>query len=355
MAKHMLGIMGKMRILRIVAIGILCPFIAWANALAQSPPFALQPAFPPGVEMHVKATPEIATIGDPIRIDLEITAPSGYRIEIPKPASHIGDFTILDFSSGRAAAIGKSEKRIAASSTQPQTSQHYRAHLLAALYKTGTFTFPALLIKLTAADGKEIALSSTAVTIEIRSVLSDKNQELKDLKKQADLPERRGWIIWLVIAAVLIAGAIIWILLRRKRRRATPLSPEQVRNLMDLAEADLRALLARGFPDSGGEKPFYVLLSEIARRILEAGYEIHTAERTTAEIVSSLNGKPEIESAAAGLIESFLFRCDAVKFARYIPSPTEHDAAAHDALQILAEARKAVLSRQPVVDSEGTG
>jgi hypothetical protein len=346
--------MKKKRLPFFALIWIILPVFVLPDAMGQSPRNGAQITLPPGVEIHIKATPEVATVGDPIRIDLEVIMPSGYRVEIPRLDTQIGDFTILDFIPEPAAPdIGKSEKPATPSPPQPGVSQHYRAQILAAIYKSGKFTFPPIQMKLTAANGKEVALSSTPANVEIRSVLSDKNPGLMDLKKQAEIPERRGWIIWLVIAAVLVIGAIIWIIHRQKPMHTTPLSPAQVRNLMDLAEADLRALLACGLPGNGSEKQFYVLISEIAKRILETGYEIHAAERTTSEIINSLSGRPDMESGKIEFIESFLFRCDAVKFAKYAPSMVEHEAASNDALQILAEAKKAVGSRQAA--ASGTG
>ena len=87
-------------------------------------------------------------------------------------------------------------------------------------------------------------------------------------------------------------------------------------------------------------KEFYVLLSEIVKRILEAGYEIHTAEQTTSEIMESLARKSDLEPEKLNRIESFFVRCDVVKFAKYVPSTPEHEAASENALEILAEAKK---------------
>lgn len=322
------------------------------DAAGQSSQKSAPPVLPPGIETHVKATPEIATVGDPIRIELEVTAPSGYRVEILRPEMQTGDFSILEFSAGPATPhLEESGKAVTAFPPQ----QHFQAQILAALYKTGKFIFPPIKMELAAAGGKEIAFSSSPVTIEIQSVLTGKNQDLKDLKEQAEIPERRGWIFWLAAAAALAIAAIIWILWRRRRTRPISLSPEQVRNLMDLAEADLRTLFAHGLPGDGNEKLFYVQLSEIVKRILEAGYAVPTAERTTSEIINSLHGIPDMESGVIGLIESFLFRCDAVKFAKYVPSTAEHDAAANDAMQVLAKARKAAGNRQSSAGSAGAG
>jgi hypothetical protein len=338
--------MGKRNSLFVAALWIMGLAFVSPVIPAQTPPEATRPSLPPGVEINVKAAPEIATVGDPVRIDLNVSMPAGCRVEVPKPELQIGDFTLLDFFPGPTLpGGGKSGKAATPSQTQAGASRQHQAQIVAAVYKTGKFTFPSIQLKLRTADGKEIAFLSPRVDVEIRSVLDDKNQNLIDLKKQAEIPERWPWFLWCLIAAlVLILGAAVWILLRRRRKRPVPLSPEQVLNLIDLAEAELRNLLARGLPENGNEKQFYILLSDIIKKILEAGYEIHTAEQTTSEIMFSLHKKSDLESGKTELIESFLLRCDVVKFAKYIPSRIEHEATSKDALQILMEARKAVGS-----------
>jgi hypothetical protein len=302
-----------------------------------SMPALAQSSLPEGVNIKAKAAPEIATIGDPIRIDLMVSMPAGCHLDVPKPESQIGDFTILEFFPGPATPDSeKSGKPSTPFQTQAGASQHHQAQIVASAYKTGILAFPSIRMKLHTADGKEIELSSPPVNVEIRSVLNDKNQNLIDLKKQAEIPGPWIWLAWgTIVAGVLILAAALWIGLKRRRKRPVSLSPVQAQNLIDLAEADLKNLLARGLPENGHEKQFYILLSEIVKRILEAGYGVHTAELTTSEIMSSLHKKTELESEKTELIESFLLRCDVVKFAKYLPSRIEHEAVSNDALQIL--------------------
>ncbi len=315
--------------------------------LISATPFALgqdsgQPP-PPGVGIRIDAAPKIGTVGDLIRIDLDITMPAGYTVEIPRLQTQVGDFAIIDFVPGPVLPETMTPPKPA----PPGVPQHHRARILAAVYKTGRFVFPPIHMKLKTAEGKEVDISSPPVNIEIQSILNDKNPALKDLKKQAEIPELRHWILWAILAlAVFVLGAIVWYCRQRRRRQPVSLSPAQAKDLLDLAEADLKDLLARGYPDNGMVKQFYVLLSDIVKRILELGHRIHAAEQTTLEIMDSLRGRPDLGSDAMEITESFLLRCDVVKFAKYVPSKTEHEAAARDALEILALARKAVVSRQ---------
>jgi hypothetical protein len=299
-------------------------------------------SIPPEVKIRMEAHPNAATVGDPVRLDLDITTPPGYQAEVPKPSAQVGDFSIAGFSSGPAV-----------NQAQAGTLAHHRTQITAAIYKTGKFTFPPLPIKLKTAEGKEIIAASPSVEIEIRSVLTAKDPGLKDLKKQAEIPEPVRWLLWagLIVLGCLLC-AVAWFLWRRRHRNPVPLTPAQTQDLLDTAEADLRKLLSRGPPDRGMEKQFYIALSEIVKRILEAGYEIHSAEQTTSEIMNSLRDKSILNSESRDQIQSLLVRCDVVKFAKYVPAKTEHDAGSQEALGILAEAKKAVGSRQSAVGSK---
>ncbi len=345
--------MDKRRILFLVLFMV---WLGWTlpAASSQTPPSPTQAPLPPGTEIHIQATPQSATVGDPIRIDLDIAMPAGYQVHIERLGREAGDFAVLSFQPGQ--AVPGTAKAQMGSQTSPKQSEepiHYRAEILAAVYKIGKFTFPPIPIELKTPEGKTIATATPPVIIEIRTVLTGKDRELKNLKKQAEMPEPFRWGLWLGIAlACAAAAAAAWLLWRRHRKRPDALSPEQTRDLLDLAETDLRNLLARGLPDCGMEKQFYVLLSEIVKRILDPGYEIHTAERTTSEIMEFLRGKPAMAAGKAELIESFLLRCDIVKFAKYIPSKAEQEAAARDALQVLSDAKQAVAGRQPLPVAE---
>lgn len=338
---------------KIIAIGLAWLLFFSPGAQGQIKPSGNTPPLPPQVGMRIDAHPKVATVGDPIRLDLDITMPPGYQAEIPKPVAQAGDFFVLDFSPGPIQPEAQNPKESAKSAlTQAGAFVHHRAQITIAIYKTGTFAFPSIPVKIKTADGKEIAASSPTVEIEIRSVLTEKNPSLKDLKKQAEIPEPTRWLLWiaLVVSGCLLCG-IAWYFWRRRHRQPISLTLAQTQDLLDIAETDLRNLLARGLPDSGMEKQFYVALSEIVKRILEAGYGIHTAEQTTSEIVDALHDRPVLDAGNREQIESFLLRCDVVKFAKYVPAKIEHETASQDALRILAEVRKMVDSRQLAVDS----
>jgi hypothetical protein len=303
------------------------------------------------IKILMDANPKVATVGDPIQLDLDISLPQGCQAEVPKPVAQSADISVIDFFPGPSLpGANKSSQSAQGIPSQAGLSVHHRARVIIAIYKTGKFTFPPIPVKIKAVDGKELTASSPPVDIQIQSVLAEKKPALKDLKKQAEIPEPTRWLLWGIIAmAACLLCWIAWYFWRRRRRKAVPLTPAQKQDLLELAEADLRNLLAKGFPEKGNEKQFYVLLSDIVKRILSAGYGIHTAEQTTSEIMEALNSGPGFEEGKR--IESFLLRCDVVKFAKYVPSIEEHASTTDDALRILAVAKETVGSRQSAVSN----
>jgi len=305
-------------------------WVLCASAASWALPARPAVQLPPGVEVLVAADPPKATVGDPIRIDIRLKLPPGYLAELADPGRQVGDFTVLDFHPGPDAL------------PSAETPVH-RAWIVVALYRTGAFEFPPLSISLRDAAGNTFTVSSEPVKIQIESVLAAEDQELRNLKRQADIAEPARWRLWLGLAAALLAlAALAWWLLRRRKRPAAPSLPiAPQRYPLESAEAELRELIARRLLKRGMVKQFYILLSDIMRKIIEAGYAVQTLEKTTSEIMEGLRRRVSGDGSAAGLprIEAFLTGCDLVKFAKYIPSAPENAAAVDSAFQILAECK----------------
>jgi hypothetical protein len=321
--------------------------LAAAAALAQQPP-----------EVKVRVEPQNPTVGDPITIDFDLALPAGAQARLQPVGPSIGEFTILQTYPGP----GVPEERGKAK-TAP-TPGHHHARIVAALYRVGEFEFPPLELTVTEA-GRDVAVKTPAVKVRIASVISEKDPRLKDLKTQAEIHDPFPWVLAAAAAAGLLAlAALAWWLRRRRRPPAAAALPEI--DPFAAAEAQLRDLLGRGLLQKGFVKHFYVDLSEIIRRVLDAGFDIPTAEKTTAEIIESLRAldcslAPQgasaarreilesLQSSPAGrnleaselaALEQFLTGCDLVKFARYGPPKEENDAAVKRAFEILALCRR---------------
>lgn len=138
--------------------------------------------------------------------------------------------------------------------------------------------------------------------------------ELRDIK-----PPRRArprWWPWLLALAALAAALEAW-----RRRRGTPLPdiftplPSDTRTPEQRALDELAALAAAPLWAEGRHKDFYLALTDILRRYLEARGQAPATRLTTRELLKALKqeGRPrEILAVFKDLFE----RADLVKFAR---------------------------------------
>jgi hypothetical protein len=303
---------------------------------AQTPSQAVSAQLPSGVSLQIEANPQRATVGDPLQIDISLTTPKGYEVQIPDPGRRIGDFDVLQFFPGPQVQDQHAPP--------PADGSVYRARIVAAVYRTGEFEFPPLSIVLRDPARRETTVMSPAVKIRIESVLSEGAQDLKDLKKQVEIAEPVRWWPYFGLAAILLAALAVLYWFKRQQKHPLPVLPAAPqRDPLELAEEELRALLGRGLLEKGLVKQFYVALTDVTKRVLEAGYKTQTLEKTTSEIVENLRQSVPGGSGASSLerIETFLISCDLVKFAKYIPSTSENDEAVKEAFEILGECRKA--------------
>ncbi len=300
---------------------------------------ALFAAQPQGVDVKIQAQPQSATVGDPIQFDLDITCPLGYQVTVPNPGKQIGEFEVLQFLPGP--SLPDAGRGLSQQSGPNPGPFHHKARIVAAVYKTGEFEFPPVRVQLQTADGQNLEISSQPVKVRIESVLSPKDQDLKGLKRQAEIAEPIRWILWFALGTlIVILAAIAWWLLRRRRRPSAALPSRPQVNPLELAEAELRDLVSRGLLEKGLVKAFYVTLSEIVKRAVEAAYVIPTLEKTTSEIMEGLRSNPASPgSAILERIESLLLCCDLVKFAKYLPSPAESQVTVRSAFEILSDCK----------------
>jgi hypothetical protein len=325
-----------MRTLRL-AMAVL-PFAS--AALSQQMP-APQP--PPGVEISIDARPRTATVGDPIRIELTVSLPQGFQARLPELRDQVGDFSVLEPRASPAPRATPGRNAAGKADSTAGTPGMRRASYVVALFRTGSFEFPPLPISIRDASGKEYSAASPPVKIEISSVLTGKDEKLKDLKRQAEIEDPAKWLYRLGIVLLLLTLALLgWLLWRKRQKPALPRAAVPGLDPYALAEADLRDLIGRGLLERGFVKQFHVGISEIVKRVLEAGYHISTSEKTTTEIMEGLSQASAHVPAGAEFarIQSFLSGCDLVKFAKYLPSAPENDATIQAAFAILETCRK---------------
>jgi hypothetical protein len=189
-------------------------------------------------------------------------------------------------------------------------------------------------------DGTTTQVPLPFAAFKVQSTLTTTNASLSQMRDLHDLarwPDRfPRWLLALLIAAVVV-GLAAWLLrlylahARDVAAHAPPIPPHTA------ALAALQALLARGLIEQHQTETFYVELSAIARRYLEARFQLHAPEQTTEEFLRDAASAGKLSPAHQQLVTDFLEQSDLVKFARFQPGQADMRAAYAAAEKLVRE------------------
>jgi oxygen tolerance protein BatD len=250
------------------------------------------------------------TIGDVVTVKLSVKHQDTLKIAFPPVGTALGDWTV------------RSSRPLPPTKLADGSFENTLELRLAA-YKTGNFEIPALNIEAVEASGKKEVLASEPIKVAVQSVLTGKQDTLKDLKPQAELEADYKPFLFFLAALAAVVYLVYRVVQYFKRRKKRPVAkPERVRSAEEVAREAIERLLARRLVEQGHYKQFYLELSEIIKRFLGGKLGVQSLERTTEEFTRDLQAV-SVPSAQYRVIREFLQECDLVKFAKYRPSPEE--------------------------------
>ena len=290
----------------------------------------------------VSLAPPSPRLGDPLVLTLTVSAEPGVTVEMPAFGDALGRFAIVDYA----------PREETTEDGQALFSQRYTLQASA----SGRQRIPQLRVEFVderddingsgdERDGQRAAKARELLTeelgFEVESVLPEGAvvDELRPARPM--LAELQGpwWARhwpWFAVGVLLLAAAVggllVW--LRRADQRARTTAFER-------AIERLERLQRRGLPGSADLDAWYVELSDIVRRYIEARFGLRAPELTTEEFLAEAGRSAELTPSHRSLLSAFLERCDRVKFARYSPGDTESHEALQLARQFLRETRDA--------------
>jgi hypothetical protein len=275
------------------------------------------------VEVKVQVWPSEPKLSDPIHLRLTATSRAGVAVDLPFQQHALGRFEVRSYD--------RAERRDGDTRVQVQD------YVLDAP-SSGRHRIPAFRLEVQPASGKATEVMTEEVPLVIGEI--DVDVTTRALPgSRGTLPERVGGWRWYVYAG--IALGVVWLALgvvlalRYRTRRAIRAKV----TAYDAAVARLRALEAGGAPEGDAADAWFVELSSIVRRYLEARYEIRAPELTTEEFLAQASRSAELTAAHKELLSSFMARCDRVKFAGYRPDPDESLATLHAARGFVEDTR----------------
>ncbi len=173
---------------------------------------------------------------------------------------------------------------------------------------------------------RRVALSN-ALFLTLSAPVANLQEDIRDIKPPFDAPwlfeDIRPYLIALALIALAIAGYYYWRKRSQKKEVASvshkPAIPAHTLVLMQLRELEEKRLWQQG-----KVKEYYSEATEIVRRFFEGRYGIPALELTSDEVMQQLKPLPDAQVVWKQL-QSFFTTADLVKFAKYDPTPAEHD------------------------------
>ena len=192
----------------------------------------------------------------------------------------------------------------------------------ATLFSVGDIPTPELSVAIRKPDGEIINRPVRPIDVRVESVSGD-DDELKDIKPQAELPVPPDPLSFAQERPVLVAGTLAggvglailaFLLWRRRLYQALP----DPGTPAEIALRELDRIASLPLLSDADFKERYTLVSDCLRVYLQSRFGVPAPELTTRQILRSLESV-EIETSHADDLARILDECDLVKFARFLP------------------------------------
>ncbi len=302
-------------------------------------------ALKPPAELRAAVDRATATTGDLITYEVEVERDPDVNVELADPGVDIAGFRIVDLGQDRPQTLDSGR-------ILERRWFQLRADLV------GSYVLPALVATYRGPAGDVGDLETPEIPVEVESVLPADGTEvtdIRDIKPLRRVETGRLWLLWLGLAAAVLALAAAW-WWRRRRRGSGGEVPEVPRiPPYDLAIQELERLRRTDFSNLRKLRRYYFAVSAVVRAYVEGRFGMNATDLTTEEILSRL-GAPgwrdpapsanqsvrpssgarmalvRLDPVQARRLERFLVATDQVKFAAHLPLTEEIDRTYEQAL-----------------------
>lgn len=280
------------------------------------------------VRVSAKAEPTRVTLGDEIRLVIEIERPQKFSLE-PLPAKlPLGPFEVKSMNRAEEQAGGRIKETLVLTLTT---------------FELGQLQIPPVSVR--TKDPKGLVYETPTPLIPIQSVsvgnVTEKS-DIRPIKGPLSMSRKALQIIAAVCAGLFLAtlAMILWF----RRRASQAVDPETLKPAHERALLELGRLQKKNYAVEGKNKVYYSELSDILRRYLERRYGLKVFEWTTAELVSELK-KNAFAIEVTDKIRLLLESADLVKFAKFSPPVSQAET-------LEAELRTIVETTKELPDEE---
>jgi uncharacterized repeat protein (TIGR01451 family) len=197
-------------------------------------------------------------------------------------------------------------------------------------FDSGLYQIPPVFAEMKNENGLKRFYSdySRLEVMRVKIAPADTTAKIFDIIKPYKAPVTVGEILpWILLAGLL--GVLVWAAIRFIRKlKKTEKGVETIVNpdpAHVIAFRELEKLREEQLWQKGEIKNYYTRLTEILRQYLENRFRVFSLELTTAETLDSLVKTGFKKNGSFNLLKTVLTGADLVKFAKYIPEPTENE------------------------------
>jgi hypothetical protein len=197
-------------------------------------------------------------------------------------------------------------------------------------FDSGHYQIPPVFVQTKNAEGLKRFYSdySQLRVMRYNTAPADTTLKIYDIIKPYKAPVTIGEVLpWILLVALL--SIVIWLVIRflrkikKTRKEIEPyISPDPAHIIAFRA---LEKLRDEQVWQKGQIKNYYTRLTEILRQYLENRYNVYSLELTTSETLENLVRSGFKKDALYNSLKTILTGADLVKFAKYIPDPSENE------------------------------
>lgn len=281
-------------------------------------------------------------IGDLIQYTVRVTHDEEIQVKMPGHGANLGGFEIRDYN------VEKPKKE----DGQIVSEAVYTI----STFFVGEFDIPPLTIYYQfPGDTIHQSLTTEKIHIVVESLKASEAGDIREVKHPLEI-ERSRWILWRWIflgLLILLCGLIGYLIYRQKKlgKNIIPVREAPPRPPHEIALEALQALQESDLLQNNQIKEYYIEISEIIRQYIGGRYFVIAMEMTTTEVLQGLK-KEDIAENHLNMFESFLNRCDLVKFAKHIPTNQEHEETFQQAIDLVTQTQLIFSQSEPENEEE---
>ena len=184
--------------------------------------------------------------------------------------------------------------------------------------------------------GKQTFLQTDSIVLEVLPVDVSSMQNYHDVKDILKVDVKPDYWLYVAIAASVIVLIILIVLMVKGSKKKKPAMPKPAYEGTPLEHAlqQIKELQSEDLTAKRQVKLFYTRLSDILRNYFNDKFSVHSSQATSDELMVLLSVYLQDEKYRTQFYQ-LLRLSDAVKFAKYIPSNDQNEAAVQIAINTL--------------------